>query len=86
MKPIRKVLSAVFGALVAVGTANAAIIYQTGPNTVSIPGLTGFATTGAMMDGLSIRAVFSGGLDETRLWADTGPTSGGCLETAGGYL
>jgi hypothetical protein len=49
----------------------------TGPNTVSIPGLTGFATTGAMMDGLSVQAVFSGGLNETLLWADTGATSGG---------
>lgn len=59
----------------------AAVTYQTGPNVVSIPGLTGFSTTGAMMDGLSVRAVFTNNVDETVLWADTGATSGGVTGT-----
>jgi hypothetical protein len=61
--------------------AQAVITYQTGPNSISIPGLTGFATTGAMMDNLSIRAVFTGGLDQTLSWADTGLNSGGVTGT-----
>lgn len=77
MKAIRRLLVATGAALLAAGSANAAIIYQTGTNVSSIPGLTGFATTGAMMDGLSVRAVFAGGLDETLFWADTGANSGG---------
>ena len=42
-----------------------------------IPGLTGFVTTGADMSGLSVRATFSNGLIETRLWTTTGPAAGG---------
>lgn len=45
--------------------------------TVSIPGLTGFSSTGADMDGLSVTASFSGGFSQTLAWADTGGTSGG---------
>ncbi len=77
MKSLRKLCFAIGLATVSAGSASAAIIYNTGPNTVSIPGLAGFATTGAMMDGLSVRALFSGGLDQTLFWADTGATSGG---------
>jgi hypothetical protein len=73
-------LKHVFAGLVlaaAVSTpAHAVITYQTGTNTISIPGLTGFATTGAMMDGLAVTAEFND-LSETLFWADTGPNSGG---------
>lgn len=46
-----------------------------------IPGLTGFSTTGAMMDGMSVTAEFIGGAAETRSWADTGANSGGVTGT-----
>lgn len=83
MKLVRRVVPvACLAAGLLVGSvAQAAMVYLTGSNTVSIPGLTGFATTGAMMDGLSVRAVFTTGTDETRLWADTGATSGGVTGT-----
>lgn len=43
----------------------------------AIPGLTGFATTGAQMDGLLVTASFANGFTETLAWADTDATSGG---------
>ena len=61
--------------------ASAVTITQDLTNPTSIPGLTGFATTGAMMDGMSITATFTSGLNETLLWADTGATSGSVLGT-----
>ncbi len=67
--------------LISLGSAQAATIVKN-PGTPSvIPGLTGFATTGAMMNGLSIRAVFDGGTDQTLLWATTGANSGGVFGT-----
>lgn len=66
------------GLALAVGSAQAAITYVVdATNTSAIPALTGFSTTGAMMTGMSVRAKFSGGLDQTLSWAATGPTSGG---------
>ena len=63
--------------------ADAVIIYQTGLNTVSIPGLTGFATNGAMMDGLAVTATFTNG-SQLLFWADTGACLGwGEQATAG---
>ncbi len=50
-------------------------------NTVNIPGLTGFATTGAMMNGMRVTATFSGGFSETLSWAATGAASGGVTGT-----
>lgn len=47
----------------------------------AIPGLTGYATTGAMMNGMSVNAVFSGGTNQTLAWAATGATSGGVAGT-----
>ena len=63
---------------------NTAIVYQTGGNSISIPGLTGFMTTGDLMDGLEITATFSGGVTEAVSWADTGPGSGGATGTGWG--
>ncbi len=48
----------------------AAITYHTDGSDASIPGLTGFATTGGMMDGMSVTACFSVLGCETRSWAD----------------
>lgn len=42
-----------------------------------IPGLTGFATTGAQMAGLLVTATFSSGYSQTLAWATTGTQSGG---------
>lgn len=54
------------------------IIYSEGGANVDIPGLTGFATTGAMMDGLRVVACFSvGGCAPALFWSDGGPNSGG---------
>lgn len=74
-------LGAVLGAaLLATGAQAAAIVKNPGTPSV-IPGLTGFATSGAMMTGLSIRAVFSGGTDQTLAWGTTGASSGGVFGT-----
>jgi hypothetical protein len=81
---LRKLTSVVaaIAATVAVGSAqSAAVIVKDVSSPSSIPGLTGFSTTGAMMDGLAITAVFSGGTSETRFWADTGASSGGVTGT-----
>lgn len=46
-------------------------------STSAIPGLTGYATSGAMMSGMSITASFSSGQSQTLSWATTGASSGG---------
>jgi hypothetical protein len=84
LRKLNAVVAAI-AATVAVGSAqSAAVIVKDVSAPSSIPGLTGFATTGAMMDGLSITAVFSGGLSQTLLWADTGANSGGVSGTGWG--
>lgn len=57
----------------------APIIYNTGGAPVDIPGLTGFATTGAMMDGMRVVACFSvAGCAPALFWSDgVAPASGG---------
>lgn len=63
-------------------SAHAVVTYATDSSVVdNIPGLTGFATTGAMMDGMSVSAFFSTGFSQTLAWADTGPNSGGVTGT-----
>lgn len=73
--------AAVMGAALLGTSANASItVHKDLSNSVSIPGLTGFATTGAMMDGLAVTAVFKSGFTQTLNWADmpdTGPNAGG---------
>lgn len=69
----------------AAGHAQSAITYVAdNSNPVSIPGLTGFSTTGAMMSGMSVTATFSGGASQTLSWATTGATSGGVTGTGWG--
>jgi hypothetical protein len=46
-----------------------------------VPSLTGFSTTGAMMDGMTVRVEFGTGGFESRTWADTGAFSGGASGT-----
>ena len=50
----------------------------------AIPGLTGYATSGAMMTGMSVTAMFSGGTNQTLAWAATGGASGGVSGTGWG--
>ncbi len=74
-----KSLAAV-AALAAVASApasGAVINYFTAGAQDNIPGLTGFTTTGDLMDGMSVTACFTGNVCENRVWADTGPGSGG---------
>ncbi len=83
-------LSTVFAAaLLAVSGAHAtALIFKDDTSTSAIPGLTGFATTGAMMSGTQITANFVGGssgsFSQTLTWATTGTTSGGVAGTGWG--
>jgi hypothetical protein len=78
IKRITSIL-AVAGALsVGMSSAHATITYVVDNSTSSsIPGLTGYATTGAMMTGMSVQAKFTSGLDQTLAWATTGPGAGG---------
>ncbi len=45
---------------------------------LNVIGITGFATTGADMGGLSVTATFTLGGEKNCIWAPTGGTSGGC--------
>jgi PEP-CTERM motif-containing protein len=68
------------GAPVRAATIN---YFEAGPP-ADIPGLTGFATTGAMMNGLAVTACFTVLGCETRLWAANGAASGGVTGTSWG--
>lgn len=64
--------------LLAASHVQAAVTYSTdATNTVSIPGLTGFATDGAMMSGMKVQAFFAGGGSQSLSWGTTGAESGG---------
>lgn len=60
-------------------TSQATVVNVVTDNRVvdTIPGLTGFATTGAQMAGLLVTATFSSGFSQTLAWATTGTQSGG---------
>jgi len=47
-------------------------------------GLTGFATTGAMMDGMSLGITYADGSTTSASWADTLPADSGGGSWAGG--
>ena len=68
----------------AIGANAAVVVSKDLSTTVSIPGLTGFSSTGADMDGLIVTASFLGGFTQTLAWADTGATSGGVSGTGWG--
>ncbi len=80
-----KVLLCTLALLLASPPARAVINYATDPSVTNIiPGVTSFTTSGAEMAGMSVQAIFSGGLDETLFWAPTGGDSGGVSGTAWG--
>ena len=79
---IKRLMAAFAFAAVVSTPVSGAIIYNTGGVAVDIPGLTGFSTTGAMMDGMQVTACFTGNVCETRAWADGGGAdSGGVVGT-----
>jgi hypothetical protein len=79
---LKKLLLASALAVAAVAPTSAATItYFEGGTALDIPGLTGFSTTGAMMNNLQVTACFTVLGCETRSWAATGAASGGVLGT-----
>jgi hypothetical protein len=73
----RFALAAAVTMALAAPVSAATINYSTAGTQADIPGLTGFATTGAMMDGMQVTACFSVSGCQTLSWADTGANSGG---------
>lgn len=67
--------------LLATAAQAAVVIVKDNTLTSNIPGLTGFATTGAMMSGMTVTATFSGGFSQTAVWGTTGATSGAAVGT-----
>lgn len=81
---MKKRFSMILAALAfsAASSTQAAVTYVEDPSTTDvIPALTGFSTTGAMMDGMSVTAIFSNQFSQTLSWADTGASSGGVFGT-----
>ena len=73
----RFALAAAVTMALAAPVSAATINYSTGGTQANIPGLTGFQTTGALMDGMQVTACFSVTGCQTLSWADTGANSGG---------
>jgi hypothetical protein len=73
----RLIAALAFVCAVATPVQAATINYFEGGAQADVPGLTGFATTGAMMNGLAVTACFTVLGCETRLWAANGAASGG---------
>ena len=76
-KTLARTTAAAIVALSVVASAEGAVISVDNANPQNIPGLTGFITTGAMMNGLSVTAYFNNGFVETEFWGATGAVSGG---------
>lgn len=78
---LRRLLVCV-GVLALVQVASAGVTVQFDPGTTNqTTALTGYATTGAMMDGMLVTAYFSSGFSQTLAWADIGADSGGVSGT-----
>ena len=60
--------------------ADVTVVFDPGTTNETIA-LTGYATTGAMMDGMDVAAFFVGGSSESVVWADTGASSGAATGT-----
>jgi hypothetical protein len=78
-------LGAVFAASLLASSAQASsvVISKDLTNPDVIPGLTGFSTTGAMMSGMEVTAVFSNNFSQTLSWKTTGAASGGVTSASG---
>jgi hypothetical protein len=76
------IAAAAAAACFAAASAHAQVVnYFTDGSVANIPALTGSATTGADMSGMSVRASFSSGKSEVLSWAMTGAESGGVTGT-----
>lgn len=64
--------------------AQAVSIAYDNSSVVTIPGLSGYATSGNEMAGMTVTAVFHDGLTQTLTWAATGGQSGGVTGTGWG--
>ena len=80
-RTLARTAAAAIVTLSVVAPAQGAVISADTANPQNIPGLTGFITTGAMMNGLSVTAYFSNGFTETEIWGATGLESGGVSGT-----
>ena len=74
---IKRLMAAFAFAAVVSTPVSAVISYHEEGALTTIPGLTGFATTGAMMDNMQVTACFTGIGCETRAWADGGGADAG---------
>jgi hypothetical protein len=61
--------------------ADTLVVSEDTSTSYSTAALTGFSTTGAMMDGMLVTVYFSSGADGSDSWADTGVSSGAASET-----
>lgn len=68
---------AAFLAVYSVSSQAVVIVNTDSSSSYNTSALTGFSTTGAMMDGMAVTAYFLGGGSQTLYWADTGAVSGG---------
>lgn len=59
------------------GAHAGAVIVKDVSSVSTIPGISTFQTTGAMMSGLEVTATFSGGLSQTLVWTTSGVNAGG---------
>ena len=79
--PSLRLAGLALAAALATGGAQAATIVKDNSSVSNIPGLSGFATTGAMMTGLAVTANFVGGFSETVFWATTLGNAGQAVGT-----
>lgn len=68
-------------AMFATTSASAVILVNDNSAPEDVPAISTFQVTGAQMVGMTVRAVFSNGLDETLVWGATGLDSGGVVGT-----
>jgi hypothetical protein len=69
------ILSLISALAMASGAAAATVSFDNSPQFFT-SSLTGFSTTGSMMDGMSVTVTYSDGSSDTASWADTGSDSG----------
>lgn len=68
-------------ALFVASSASAVVLVNDNSAPEDVPGISTFQVTGAQMVGMTVRAVFSDGTDQTLAWAATGIDSGGVAGT-----
>jgi hypothetical protein len=75
---LKRILSTIaVAAALSAPASGATISYFTAGSQDNIPGVSGFMTTGDLMAGMMVTACFTGGCGPVKVWAATGPGSGG---------